>query len=686
VSEGDPLDAVPKEFRDHMGIMGKEAADALPEHRPYDCKIDLQEGSTAPWGPIYPLSEVELQTLREWLKEMERMGKIRHSTSPAGSPILFVPKPHGRGLRLCVDYRALNRITIPNRYPLPLMQELQDRVQGAQWFTKMDLKNGFHLIRIREGDEWKTAFRTRYGLFEFQVMPFGLTNAPSTFQDVMNHVFSDMLDVGVLAYMDDIQVYADTEKQHDNTVREVLRRLQRNGLAVSPEKCIWKTQEVEFLGYIIGREGIKMSQEKVEAVLEWKTPRNLTEVQSFLGFANFYRWFIQDYSRVARPLTELTKKEQRKEWSWSLEVEAAFQELKKRFTTAPILAHFDAAKPVIIETDASDFAIGAVLSQRDNENCLHPVAFHSRKFQPAEINYEIHDKELLAVVDAFKHWRRYCEGATHQVQVYSDHQNLEYFTTTKVLNRRQAGWAQELAGINFRIYYQPGMKNGKPDALSRRSEYRPEKGGVENQPITTVLGKKPLRRMPVTHVRLLISKDSITPGKKMVGKIPGEGQGRREKRRSLRTGYETGSGDRRTVTEGPKDQGIKERKRAVVQKEPTLGPEEPGTADNGIRTRHESGRTHGTGQYHRANATKLLVAKDERTNHRLRQELPGMPAKQGDSPPAIRSILAPRAPIRPLAIDRHGLHHGTPAFRRMRPALGNHRQVHQDGALPSAQG
>jgi len=234
-------------------------------------------------------------------------------------------------------------------------------------------------------------------------MPFGLTNAPSTFQDMMNHVFSDMLDVGVLAYMEDILVYADTEKQHDNTVREVLRRLQRNGLAVSPEKCVWKTQEVEFLDYLIGREGIKMSQEKVEAVLEWKTPQNLTEVQSFLGFANFYRRFIQDYSRVARPLTELTKKEQRKEWSWSLEAEAAFQELKKRFTTAPILAHFDAAKPVIIKTDASDFAIGAVLSQRDNKNRLHPVAFHSRKFQPAEINYEIHDKELLAVVDAFKH-------------------------------------------------------------------------------------------------------------------------------------------------------------------------------------------------------------------------------------------------------------------------------------------
>jgi len=217
-AEEDPLKTVPMEFRQYLGIMGKEAAEALPKHRRYDCKIDLQEGSVAPRGPIYPLSEEELQTLREWLKEMERTGKIRRSTSPAGSPILFVPKLHGRGLRLCVDYRALNKITIPNRYPLPLMQELQDRIRGAQWFTKMDLKNGFHLIRMREGEEWKTAFRTRYGLFEFQVMPFGLTNAPSTFQDMMNHVFSDMLDVGVIAYMDDILVYADTEEGHDRTV------------------------------------------------------------------------------------------------------------------------------------------------------------------------------------------------------------------------------------------------------------------------------------------------------------------------------------------------------------------------------------------------------------------------------------------------------------------------------------
>jgi len=468
INEEDPRDQIPKEFRGYLDIMSQEVAEAVPAHRPYDCKIDLKEGETAPWGPIYPLSENELQTLRESLKEMLRTGKIQRSTLPVGSLISFVSKPNGRGLQLCVDYRALNRIMIPNRYPLPLLQELQDWVQGARWFTKLDLKNGFNLIRIREGDEWKMAFRIHYGLYEFQVMPFGLTNAPSTFQDMMNHVFSDMIDLGLLVYMDDFLIYAKTEEEHDRRVKEVLKRLQENQLAVSPDKCVWKTQEVEFLGYVIGQGGIKMAKGKVEAVLDWKTPASLTEVQSFLGFANFYRRFIKDYFGVARSLTELTKGG-KKEWEWNPQAEEAFRELKQWFTMAPILAHLDATKPVIIETDVSDFAIGAVLSQRDEEGRLHPVAFHSQKFQPAEINYEIHDKELLAIVDAFKHWCRYCKGATNQVQVFCHHHNLEYFTTTKILNRRQVRWAQELSGIDFHIYYRPGNRNGKPDTLSRRS-------------------------------------------------------------------------------------------------------------------------------------------------------------------------------------------------------------------------
>jgi hypothetical protein len=298
-SDEDPIQLVPTPFREFLGIMGKEAAERLPDHRQYDCKIDLKEGESPPWGPLYPLSENELEVLREWLKEMLRTGKIQRSTSSVGAPILFVPKPSGRGLRLCVDYRGINRITIPNRYPLPLMQELQDRVRGATMFTKLDLKSGFALIRMKEGDEWKTAFRTRYGLYEFNIMPFGLTNAPATFQDMMNYTFSDMLDLGLIIYMDDILIYAETEEKHEKIVMEVLKRLTDNHLAIEPAKCVWKAEEVEFLGYMIGINGVRMAKDKVELVLEWRQPTSLTETQSFLGFANFYRRCIQNYSRMA---------------------------------------------------------------------------------------------------------------------------------------------------------------------------------------------------------------------------------------------------------------------------------------------------------------------------------------------------------------------------------------------------
>ena len=190
------------------------------------------------------------------------------------------------------------KITIPNRYPLPPMQELQDRVQGVRYLTKLDLKNRFNLMRMKAGDEWKMGVRTRYGLYEFKVILFGLSNTPSTFQDMMNHIFSDMLDLGLMIYMDDILMYGKTQAEHDEIVRNTLKRLQDNSLAVAADKCVWRTREVEFLGYVLSQDRVKMAQDKGEAVLEWETPRLLTEVQSFLGFANFYRQFIQDYSQV----------------------------------------------------------------------------------------------------------------------------------------------------------------------------------------------------------------------------------------------------------------------------------------------------------------------------------------------------------------------------------------------------
>jgi hypothetical protein len=397
---------------------------------------------------------------------MLELGKIHPSKSPAAAPMIFVPKAHGQGLRLCVDYRGLNKVTIANRYPLPIMSELQDRVRGAKIFTKIDLKNGYNLIRIKPGYEWKMAFKTRYGLYEYMVMLFGLSNTPATFQNMMNHIFRDLLDLGLIVYLDDILIYAETVEEHDCIITEVLKHLAANGLAISQDKCFWLTSRVDFLGYVISEEGIEMAQDKVQCIRDWERPKSLRDVQSFIRFTNFYRRFIEQFSKIAKPLSDSTKGSP-KDWQWTEDMTKAFEKLKHCFTTAPILAHFDPQRECIVKTDTLDFALGATLSQIGDDKKLHPNAFHARQFSPAEINYEIHDKELLAIVDSFKVWRRYLEGSLHTVQVFTDHKNLEYFMTTKVLNRRQVCWAQELAGMEFKIFYRKGTSNGKPDALSR---------------------------------------------------------------------------------------------------------------------------------------------------------------------------------------------------------------------------
>jgi hypothetical protein len=294
------------------------------------------------------------------------------------------------------------------------MSELQDRVRGAKIFTKIDLKNGYNLIRIKPGDEWKTAFKIRYGLYKYTVMPFGLSNTPATFQNMMNYIFRDLMDLGLIVYLDNILIYAETEEEHDRIVTEVLKCLAANGLAISQDKCFWSTNRVDFLGYVISKDGIEMAQDKVQCIRDWECPRSLRDVQSFIGFANFYRWFIKGFSKIAKPLSDSTKGAPR-DWIWTDAMTKAFEKLKHCFTTTPILTHFDLHCECIVKTDASDFALGSTLSQTTKDEKLHPNAFHSRKFSPAEINYEIHDKELLAIVDCFKAWRRYLEGLCHMV-------------------------------------------------------------------------------------------------------------------------------------------------------------------------------------------------------------------------------------------------------------------------------
>jgi len=461
-------------YKDYADIFSEEKIHALPEHSKYDHKIELEPGTTPPFGPIYPLSESELRVLRKYLDEMLASGKIQRSTSPAAAPILFVPKPDGT-LRLCIDYRGLNKITIKNRYPLPLMNELRDRLGKARFFTKLDLKNGFYLLRIAKGDEWKTAFRCRYGLYEYTVMPFGLCNAPSTFQSMINDVFHDLLDEGVVVYLDDILIYSEDEDSHINLVRRVMERIRVAKLCCSIKKSVIHAREVEFLGYHISPEGISMSIAKVESVRNWPVPRNVKDIQAFLGFANFYRRFIEGFSKVCKPLTDLTQKD--RVFEWTPQCEEAFQRLKTLFTEGPILAHFDHTRFTRVETDASDFALGAILSQLCEDNKWHPIAFHSRKFQPAEVNYDVHDKEMTAIVVAFKEWEHLLMSVKHEVTIFTDHKNLEYFNTTKVLNRRQHRWAEFLQPFNFKVVYREGRLNEKADTLSRRRDYRPEEGG-----------------------------------------------------------------------------------------------------------------------------------------------------------------------------------------------------------------
>lgn len=486
-AKGD-LNKLPQAYTAYRSLFDKETAAKLPKHTKFDHAITLKEGSKPPFGPIYSLSQVELETLREYLERMLREGKIRPSESPAGAPILFVPKTGGRGLRLCVDYRKLNAITIPNRYPLPLMQELQDRVQGATVFSKLDLKNGYNLLRIKPGDEWKTAFRCRYGHFEYLVMPFGLINAPASFQAMMNEIMKEFLDRGVVVYMDDILIYSKNIVEHRLLLSEVMSRLIEHGLAADLDKCVFEESSVEFLGYVISEQGLEMSKDKVKAIVEWEAPKTVRDVRSFLGFANFYRRFVEAYARLTIPLTNLTGKNV--PWRWTEACQKAFDDLKTRFTTAPILRHFDPSLQTVMETDASDFAISGILSQFHGK-ILHPNAFLSHKMDAAERNYDIHDKEMLAIVKCAEVWRHYLEGSKHRVAIITDHANLQYFMTTKSYSRRQQRWSEKLSELDFTIIYRPGSRGGKPDALTRRTQDRPVKEGGEESSETLVRMFKP---------------------------------------------------------------------------------------------------------------------------------------------------------------------------------------------------
>ncbi len=327
-----------------------------------------------------------------------------------------------------------------NRYPLPLISSAFELLEGATIFTKLDHRNTYHLVRIREGDEWKTVFNTPMGHYEYLVMPFGLTNAPVVFQALVNDLLRDMLNKHVFVYLDDILIFSRTKEDHIHHVQAVLQRLLENSLFVKAEKCEFHVPSVSFLGYIIGQGSIHMDPAKVSAVTAWPVPDSWKQLQRFLGFANFYHRFIRGYSTVAAPLTDLTSS--KIPFSWSSATADAFQTLQNRFTSSPILRMPDPERQFMVEVDASDVGVGAVLSQRaTDDQKLHPCAFFSRRLTPAVMNYDIGNRELLAVKLALEEWRHWLEGAKQPFLVWTDHKNLEYIMSARRLNSRQARWS-----------------------------------------------------------------------------------------------------------------------------------------------------------------------------------------------------------------------------------------------------
>lgn len=450
-------------------------------------EIEIAPGSAPPVLPIYRMTQHELQVLKGRIQELLDKGHIQPSSSPYAASALFAPKKNG-DLRLCIDYRLLNKQTVKNRYPLPLIDELLDRLQPARFFSKLDLSDGYYHIPIKKEDRQKTAFRTPYGHYEFVVMPFGLANAPATFQRMMNDILRDYVNDFVVVYLDDIMIYSKTKEEHEEHLRKVFAKLKEHSLFVKPSKSFYFQKEIEYLGYVIKDGKVLPAADKVKAITEWPTPLpSMTAVRSFLGMAQFYKRFVKNFAAIAKPLTDLTKSTQ--EFQWNEKAEKAVNELKGILAKLPEMHLPDVSKPFILRTDSSQFAIGAVLSQKfDNKE--YPVAYFNRKLRgdidgrtnqltgekgpTGELAYRTHEQELLAVHDALQKWRHYLLGS--DFQIFTDHHPLRFFMTQKRLSPRQARWAEFIGQFELEINHIPGKSNTVADALSRRSDFQPQEG------------------------------------------------------------------------------------------------------------------------------------------------------------------------------------------------------------------
>ncbi|XP_070665927.1 uncharacterized protein [Malus domestica] len=428
----------------------------LPPPRAHDHQIPLLPGSKPPSIRPYHYGPMQKTEIERAVQELLDAGFIRPSHSPFSFPVLLVKKKEGTW-RLCMDYRELNNITIKDKYPIPLVDDLLDELHGAQYFSKLDLRSGYHQIRMHPSDVEKTAFRTHQGHYEFLVMPFGLTNAPATFQALMNDIFKPYLRKFILVFFDDILVYSKTWEDHLSHMHQTLDILQNHQLAVKKSKCSFGQSQVEYLGHIVSRDGVAADPTKIQAIIDWPIPKNVKELRGFLGLSGYYRKFIPGYSKVCQPLYQLTKKDG---FIWSPEATAAFQALKRTMTSPQLLALPNFSIPFTLECDASGNGIGAVLQQNGR-----PIAFTSQALGPRNQALSTYERELIAIVSAVKKWHNYLQGRHFIIK--TDHSSLKYFLSQRTNTPFQQKWVAKLLGFDYEIQYRQGHDNIVADALSR---------------------------------------------------------------------------------------------------------------------------------------------------------------------------------------------------------------------------
>ncbi|KAJ9536656.1 hypothetical protein OSB04_un000129 [Centaurea solstitialis] len=445
-------------LQEYEDVFPKEEPSGLPPLRGIEHQIDFIPGATLPNRPAYRANPEETKEIQRQVEDLLSRGRIRESMSPCAVPVIVVPKKTGEW-RMCTDCRAINQITVKYRYPIPRLDDMLDELHGAVIFTKIDLKSGYHQIRIREGDEWKTAFKTKSGLYEWLVMPFGLTNAPSTFMRLMNHVLREFIGKFVVVYFDDILIYSKNMEEHMMHLRAVLDTLRNESLHANLKKCTFCMDKVVFLGFVVSAKGIEVDLEKVKAIQEWPTPTTVSEVRSFHGLASFYRRFVRDFSTIAAPLNELVKKQVG--FHWGEQQQVAFNMLKERLTSSPILALPNFDKMFELECDASGVGIGAVLIQEGR-----PIAYFSEKLKGAQLNYSTYDKELYALVRSLQTWQHYLRPK--EFVIHTDHESLKYLKGQGKLSRRHIKWVEFIESFPYMIKYKNGKENIVADALSRR--------------------------------------------------------------------------------------------------------------------------------------------------------------------------------------------------------------------------